>query len=547
MFSIENLAYILNDKGYIGDGQGTKVPESEVGANRGRLMWFAPYDVEVTETASAKYESTQFIGRSEPVYSYQSSERSARLSFKLIIDYPPQVDGFSHGDNAKFFAFGGQFNETLKNIDIDKVRAKLKELQIRLSLIQPQEELAPPTDLISGDYIKFFFTNDNHEVKKDLNNGYENGISGGTEVNDDSLNKAFNIDVLTLVKSILNEETYKFYDLEFIGTASRLYFNKKTEKSYNEKLGKRRADNLLKYCEEQFKIYNKGLTFQKAGIKTTVTTRGSSRGSDEGILETNIWLLKVKQERSAFVRLKPNGTLAKKSIGLTQNQINEKIQLEIEIGKLQEKLAAAVKAQSNERVFNEIKSGDRIFKGFESIRKITLSPVFHSQTPEDFHRRLTFLHQCTRQGNSVQNKSTADAGVAVAKNSVFGRPPICVLRLGDMFHSKVVIETVDFDYSESIWDINPEGMGMQFMIANIDISMKIIGGQSLKGAIDVIQNAESFNYYANSTFYKNGVYAAARKVEDAQIKADTTLFNTKGQARFGSGVNSNLQAEGNNI
>jgi hypothetical protein len=112
-----------------------------------------------------------------------------------------------------------------------------------------------------------------------------------------------------------------------------------------------------------------------------------------------------------------------------------------------------------------------------------------------------------------------------------------VLRLGDMFHSKVIIETVDFDYTDSIWDINPEGMGMQFMIANIDISMKIIGGQSLKGAIDVIQNAESFNYYANSTYYKNDVYSAARKVEDAQIQGDATLINARGQARFGSNVN----------
>lgn len=547
MFSIENLAYILNDKGYIGDGHGTKVPESEVGVNRGRLMWFAPYDVVVTETASAKYESTQFIGRSEPVYSYQSSERSARLSFKLIIDYPPQIDGMSHGDAAKFITFGGQFNDTLKNIDIDKERANLKDLELQLSLIQPEEVLAPPTDLKSGDVATFYFHNDGDSVTDDIKNGYENGIfSATTEVNDNGLNSAFRIDVFTLVNEILSKEYFPYYNISFLGSASRLYFNKKTEKTYNKALGLRRAKSLREYVENKFKQY-KGLTFEKAGINVKEDTIGSSKGSDEGVLETNISLLKVKEERYAVVRLTTNGTLQKKKGSLTTSQIQDKIKLEEEIGKKKELLAAAAKAQSNERVFNQVKIGDRVFKGFEAMRKITLSPVFHSQTPEDFHRRLTFLHQCTRQGNAVQNKATSDAGIAVPRNSVFGRPPICVLRLGDMFHSKVVIETIDFDFTESIWDINPEGMGMQFMIANIDISMKIIGGQSLKGAIDVIQNAESFNYYANSTFYKSGVYQFARKVENAQVEADYTTTNFKGQARFGAGVGSKLQAEGNDI
>jgi hypothetical protein len=538
MFSIENLAYVLNDKGYLGDVLGTKVPQSEVGYNKGRLMWFAPYDVEVSETAAAKYETTQFIGRSEPVYSYQSSERSARLSFKLIIDYPPQVDGRSHGDNAKFFAFGGRFSENqYKNVDIDKERASLVELENRLKSIQPTETLLPPENLKAGDAAIFFFQNDGRSVDSAIEEGYEDGIQTEAEENDDKLNQTFITSVNTLVNETLTPENFKYYSISFLGRASRLYYNKATEKGYNKQLGLDRANSLMKYVEKQFSSVNKGLTFAKAGIKVNVATIGSDSGSTEGTLEQNISLLKVKQERNALVRLVPNGTLERKTVPLTSSQLQDKAALEQQIADKKELIAIATKAQSNERIFVERNGGDRAMKGFEAMKKITLSPVFHSQTPEDFHRRLTFLHQCTRQGNAVVNSTSTNSGISVPRNSVFGRPPICVLRLGDMFHSKVVIETVDFDYSESIWDLNPEGMGMQFMIANIDISMKIIGGQSLKGAIDVIQNAESFNYYANSTYYGDGVYKSARKVEDAQIQGDSTLINAKQQARFGSNTN----------
>jgi hypothetical protein len=44
------------------------------------------------------------------------------------------------------------------------------------------------------------------------------------------------------------------------------------------------------------------------------------------------------------------------------------------------------------------------------------------------------------------------------------------------------------------------------MIAKVTLQMKVLGGQSLKGPIDALQNAVSFNYYANSNFTKEGMY-----------------------------------------
>ncbi|GAG82299.1 unnamed protein product, partial [marine sediment metagenome] len=152
---------------------------------------------------------------------------------------------------------------------------------------------------------------------------------------------------------------------------------------------------------------------------------------------------------------------------------------------------------------------DGILKGYQSILQNKFYPAFHSQTPEDFHKRLTFLQQCTRQGSAIRSNPQVDAnGITRVKNSVFGRQPICILRLADFYYTKVVIDNINIDYEENIWDTNPEGFGMQPMVANVTIQMKVIGGQSLKGPIDALQNAVSFNYYANSTITDTGLYSA---------------------------------------
>ena len=80
-----------------------------------------------------------------------------------------------------------------------------------------------------------------------------------------------------------------------------------------------------------------------------------------------------------------------------------------------------------------------------------------------------------------------------------------------------MIENVTIDYADTTWDMNPEGFGMQPMMANITLQMKVIGGQSLSGPIDALQNAVSFNYYANSSFTDKGMYA--RPAEEASKQA----------------------------
>ena len=130
------------------------------------------------------------------------------------------------------------------------------------------------------------------------------------------------------------------------------------------------------------------------------------------------------------------------------------------------------------------------------------NPAFHSMTPEGFNARLNFLQQCTRQGNT---KTMSDADGKTANNLAFGRPPYCILRC-DFYNQMIVIESVSFDYniSEGLqWDLNPEGNGVQPMLCKVNISFKFIGGGDITGPVQRLQNAMSFNYYANTSFYDN--------------------------------------------
>jgi hypothetical protein len=96
----------------------------------------------------------------------------------------------------------------------------------------------------------------------------------------------------------------------------------------------------------------------------------------------------------------------------------------------------------------------------------------------------------------------------------FGRPPICVLRIGDFFNTRILISSVSIDYEDVHWDMNPEGIGMQPMFARISLNFKFLGGSDIEAPIARLQNALSFNYYANTGVYDN--------------KADKGYYNSTG-------------------
>lgn len=159
----------------------------------------------------------------------------------------------------------------------------------------------------------------------------------------------------------------------------------------------------------------------------------------------------------------------------------------------------------NEMFFYKKFQKDFPFKWQTLNKKLQyFDPAFHSMTPEGFNMRCTFLQQCTRQGDTMS--ASDKSGVRTASNMAFGRPPFCVLRLGDFFNQLIVIKSLNIAYDDDgalTWDLNDEGIGAQPMIAKVTIGFDFIGGSDLAGPVRRLQNAMSFNYYANTSLYDN--------------------------------------------
>lgn len=140
---------------------------------------------------------------------------------------------------------------------------------------------------------------------------------------------------------------------------------------------------------------------------------------------------------------------------------------------------------------------------YDELRKKLkiFSPSFHSITPEGLNSRLTFLNQCVRPGDTIP--VIGEDGQPIYNDSVntaFGSPPVLVLRIGDFYNTKIIPKNLQITY-EQIYDMNPEGIGFQPMIANVTLSFDFIGGHGLAKPVEDLQNALSFNYYANTEIY----------------------------------------------
>jgi hypothetical protein len=151
------------------------------------------------------------------------------------------------------------------------------------------------------------------------------------------------------------------------------------------------------------------------------------------------------------------------------------------------------------------------------------NPAFHSMTPEGLNSRLTFLNQCVRPGETIP--VIGDNGQIVANdalNTSFGAPPVLVLRIGDFYNCKIIPKTIGFTYEPLVFDLNPEGIGIQPMIAVVSMNFDIIGGMGLEKPVEELQNALSFNYYANTEIYDE----RAKATDDSWKKLDKQYFQS---------------------
>jgi len=567
MFSIENLAW--KDA-----PQMTQLPPCEVGPNGGRIMWFPPYDINFTDNTSVSWDSTNFIGRGEPIYTYNHTERSGSLDFTIIVDHPSVLNDIKKtfkdnvlSDEAYHSFFAGCDADTLKEIFANYIPSNLDTTNTTnnsdnnpsIPKIQPKDPAEPPFNNINIFFENCRTSNDTIGREVDLDkyevtvpsivNVNENDWNGDGELypcgpaGDNSyeyLNKGIK-DQLNELATFLVTEEGKNYTIKINGYTSPAQPNN----NFNVKLSQDRANSTQAYLYDLMDTEEGGDAAHLDGLNSNPQYPLESDSN----YTLKRWVVTGIPNESAPNPCTPSSNCININgqndccdgnpcdITLEWGQANSSVakshryseiilekNLDTQILLRQQIKNDTTKQntqQSSNNTQNKATLADVISKNFitecdyfESIKKDSpfiynsfsekiknFHPAFHSITPEGFNSRLTFLHQCTRQGPQIIDPTQPS-------NMVFGRPPICVLRIGDFYHTKIVIDSMNITYEPLQWDLNPEGIGVQPMLAKINMSFKFIGGSSLGGPIKQLQNAVSYNFFANT-----GVYNPAKILE----------------------------------
>ena len=478
MLSIENLAWADN----LPD-----LPLSEIGPgdiltkNKGRIMWFPPYGLSFDENTTANWTSTEFIGRSEPVYTYNNSKRSGQLSFKIVVDHPKVINGYRGKANdaiERFLAGCTSPNDFLdlvgKNSDISQTTKD--EIDKKLNSIKKQES----SNTLKQKIEKTFYFSTSSIIPE-----------GGNS----SVNEWVNSEVKPFVQDqILAGNKVKVTCDGYAQTKEKEWVvqppppnpSEENTKGTTKGLSKERAKVIADLIKDG--TGGKSISFKKVG-------KGDSASVDP-VSEEN------KNNRRVDVIIENDPKSGDAAEPKSENL--DGLSFYPEFANLVDGL-----------IIDETKYFDFVDANYPNYFK-TISqkiqyfqPGYHSTTPEGLNTRLTFLNQCMRQGPSINN----DTDAIQPQNLAFGRPPICILRIGDFFHTKVAINSLSITYDDGgiKWDLNPEGIGVQPMIANVQLSIDLLGGHSLVGPIDRLQNAVSFNYYANTQMYD----PRADKIDDS--------------------------------
>jgi hypothetical protein len=305
--------------------------------------------------------------------------------------------------------------------------------------------------------------------------------------------------------------------IDLVGSAS-----KPQTLEYNDLLGQRRVANAQTYIRskinynDRFKFKNVSSPGEREGVTAKTYIRGETSGTTFSVgncstfAEDKIYsqqAMACRRTAISSITAKKSTKPPKKEITPTSSDVAIKKQTkEKKISTVETKLYRNVSKKVLQKLLSEcdyfqtIEETDPFLYSNLKEKLKYFNPAFHSTTPEGLNGRLTFLQQCVRPGNTIPTiKKDGVKDFKDAKNTSFGIPPILVLRVGDFFHTKIIPNTLGLTYEKL--DLNPEGIGVQPMIAKVNLGFTFVGGHGLGNAIDKLQNALNFNYYANTEVY----------------------------------------------
>lgn len=578
MFSIENLAW----KDVTSDVNNKSLSPEQKGPNGGRIMWFPPYNLKFSENVNVNWNANTFIGRGEEIYTYTNTVRTGTLDFTLLIDHPSILNKWrgtsSEIDNKeekerdllRFFAGCGNINDAVEPTKPVKEEEEVKTEE------PPKVDPKPTYHTKKIAYVVFFPNNfsgydylkkvqklddaiaelrnyNSNTPSKKSDKEYEsqnikeyNKISSGLNPSD------FNIEIKQTLFAGADDidEIHYFNDLEQIGgqiTGDKIFGHSSQNckvlsvevKGFASshgyvKLNKNLCDRRRTFVEKLIKEkapYLKAEWSKKEGTIINVPDIGNMQ-------YVNAKEAKLARAAYAIVKIqwKEDNKTGDDSLSDNVTKILNGVSFSDygnrESSGFTKAVAKAANIHISKEVLDEEYTYDNEYLYFSEVMGDALvhkhivdkvrffDPAFHSITPEGFNARLTFLHQCTRQGptNAVSSgrvkahKRDEDGKIKelgsndflqFAGNLAFGRAPYCILRIGDFFNTKICIDSMSITYDNNgvQWDLNPEGVGVQPMYANVSLSFKFLGGQDLVKPIERLQNAVTANYYANASVY----------------------------------------------
>jgi hypothetical protein len=599
MFSIENLAWrTSNTPGF----SVSDLAICERGPNGGRVMWFPPYGLQFSENVSANWKNNDFIGRPEPIYTYNNTNRTGSLTWKIVVDHPsvlnvlvdkvlknetnrPRIDSIIDSFFAgcrtydlyelakKYYTINPNDLFQLQQMISSKEMTK-EQMTYALKTIQPGNtggqgqivaENNPTNPFTNFVNMAFYFDNDIPKPKENVADypaefaAYSTNVLSGnyTKQKTAALTKSFfdsvvdpNYKELQKLCSLIKKEIENNKDSDGTITIKiDASCSAPATSAYNKELAKRRINAAIRYFSTNFETaqyyYNKKLLLvegtvfgeeasvlqydaqKKDFVKgTTVNcTDGDpqAKGGDTQAASKEIYTTTAMACRRAYIS-NITSTLtqppAQQSQSVTQQQPQPQLS-NVLVGTL---TPVTTTVQTIEEKYVERDNiTKRVLRSllsecnyFEAIKEETpmvydnlkdklkfFQPAFHSMTPEGLNTRLTFLQQCMRPGDTIPTIKTVGQTNELqynnATNTAFGAPPVLILRVGDFYNTKIIPTSLALTYEEL--DINPEGIGIQPMIANVTLAFNFVGGSGLKESVDRLQNALTFNYYANTEMY----------------------------------------------
>lgn len=543
MFSIENLAWDGFAEQFLPTCE--QGPGDPITGTKGRIMWFPPYGMNFTDNTSIDWTKTDFIGRGEPIYTYNNTERSGTLQWQMIIDHATYINDIRDaGASDEIFAsiaagcmdLDSIIGEKLSQVEKDKIEVAVAQVP---KVVKPDPQIPPSP-------FKIYFPNDRSTLIASYENGDGQGV-GDIMADEGYVTSALNKKGLHSYpdrtdfglngcssgntagcpqgqKIVLDGETFNGWNGEYLNILAEYLITKCPACKINIS-GYHSTDGLgSAAAKANDKLSADRAKHVETKFRSLLTIAAQNAGVDPRLDER---IVKVKgfgvggSPQACPPSKKVNGkriydvdTLCKKKARYTEVSFEYTPALDERLITAEPEIVkpnnADLSLEIKKRYFNEctyfhkLKQDDNFIYSSLKEKVKFFHPSFHSITPEGFNSRLTFLQQCTRQGPTIRDN--------VPTNLAFGTPPVCILRIGDFYHTKIVIDNIGLSFDPLVWDLNPEGVGVQPMLCTVDMSFKFIGGSSLDGPINRLQNAVSYNFFANTEIYSD--YADSIKISN---------------------------------